>query len=236
MTAVLICAAEPCERVRLANTFRDLAARLSDDEWAIASAAGLGDADQRLRNASLVDLVCCDVSEDGALDWLQRLRAAYPEALLMLVADRHMSPALYLRPQILASSLLLKPYEESQLRQVVEEIISCCLLRARDEDKSLVVRTEQGRVVLPYGQIYYLEAREKRVFARLLHEEYAFYDTLGRLGEALPDYFIRTHRSYVVNSRMIERIQLSDALVTLRGGFQIPLSRSCRANLKEFGK
>ena len=85
MTAVLICAAEPRERVRLANTFRDLAARLSDDEWGIASAAGLGDADQRLRNASLVDLVCCDVSEDGALDWLQRLRAAYPEALLMLV-------------------------------------------------------------------------------------------------------------------------------------------------------
>ncbi len=234
MVSVLVCVSNENEREQAAAVFRETAARMTEDEWHIAAAAGAEDA--RAQAGPLVDMVLCDVTERGALEWVREMRAAYRDMMLLLVADGKMSPLEYLRPQILASSLLLKPYRRAQLEQVLEEFIGCWLSRTPDEEKSLVIKTEQGRVIIPYSRIYYLEAREKKVFARLTSEEYSFYDTLGHLEEGLPEYFVRTHRSYLVNGRMIEGIRLTEGIVTLRDGIQIPVSRSYRANVKEFGK
>jgi len=233
---VLVCAEDPKERAALTSVFQEMAARLTEDEWHIETASGIPEADACLRTGALLDMVCCDVADCGSLEWLRTLRAAYRDVMLMLVADSRMSPLQYMRPQIMASSLLLKPWRQGQETRVIGEFIGCWLDKAPDEGKSLVIKTEQGRLVIPHSRIYYLEAREKKVFVRLLGEEYAFYDSLGRLAEELPAYFVKTHRSYVVNGRMIEKIRLADNLITLRDGFQIPLSRSCRANMKEFGK
>lgn len=230
---VLVRAADEAERRDLAAAFQEMAARLTEDEWDIRT---LGVQQKGLPEGALLDLICCDVTDRGALEWVRDMRASYRDTMLMLVADGQMSPQQYLRPQIMASSLLLKPYLRRQMLQVVEEFVGCWNDKAPDEDTSLIIKSEQGRVVIPHSRIYYLEAREKKVFVRLLREEYAFYGTLGRLEDELPDYFVKTHRSYVVNGRMIERIRPSDNLITLRDGFVIPLSRSCRANMKGFEK
>lgn len=229
MVSVWICVENAAEREQAAAVFREVAARMSEDEWRILPAEGL-----QLPEGALADMLLCDVTGEGALDRVRGLRAACREAMLLLIADGKMSPLEYLRPQILASSLLLKPYRRKQLEQVLGEFIGCWLSRAPDPGKSLVIKTEQGRLVIPYSRICYLEAREKKVFVRLLSEEYSFYDTLGHIEEGLPEYFVRTHRSYIVNGRQIEGIRLADGLVTLRDGFQIPVSRSCRARVKEF--
>ena len=67
-------------------------------------------------------------------------------------------------------------------------------------------------------------------------EEYGFYLTMDRLAEELPEQFLRCHRSFIVNSRKIRKIMLSQNLIGLEDGFDIPLSRSYKAVLKGFGR
>jgi len=223
------------EKEQLVSAIRDLAARLSEDEWLVNAYENAEEADQFLQSGHLVDLACCNVSKPGVLAWTERFRKAYKYARLMLIADACTSPVQYLRPQIMASSLLLKPYSPEQLATVLENFIRAYLEDSEAESKCLVVKSREGKLLIPYSKIYYLEAREKKIFVRLLREEYALYDTLENIRQNLPSHFVRTHRSFLANGRMIERVRLSEHIVVLRDGFVVPLSRSYRGELKELG-
>lgn len=233
MISVLAYAGEHAEKDLMVSTMRRLAARLTEERWQISACETVGEADRLLASGPLLDLICCNVSREETLRWLEHCRESYREAKLMIIADERMSPKQYLRPRIMASSLLLRPYQPEQMTAVMEEFIRAYLEEGADESRSIVIKSPEGRVVIPFGRIYYLEAREKKVFVRLLREEYTFYDTLERIGRELPDCFRRTHRSFIVNSRMIEKIRPSEHLILLRDGFTVPLSRSYRTALKE---
>lgn len=235
MISALACMGGRSEKELMLSTLRDLAARLSEDEWRIEGCETAGEADRFLQSAPLVDLACCSVSDAETLAWVERFRKAYRDSRLMLIADARISPVRYLRPQIMASSLLLRPYSRKQLSEVTEDFIRACLEAGEDESKCLVIRDRDGKLLVPYSKIYYLEAREKKIFVRLLREEYALYETLENIRQALPGYFARTHRSFIVNTRMIERVRVSEHLVSLRDGLAAPLSRGFRGELKEFG-
>lgn len=235
MISVLACMEGRSEKEQLVSVIRELAARLSEDEWRVNACENTEETDRLIQSEPLVDLACCNVSKSGALAWTERFRKAYKHARLMLIADACTSPVQYLRPQIMASSLLLKPYSSKQLAAVLEDFIRAYLEDNEDEEKCLAVKSRDGKILIPYSKIYYLEAREKKIFVRLLREEYALYDTLENIRQDLPGYFIRTHRSFLVNGKMIERVRLSEHMAALRDGFIVPVSRSCRGDLKELG-
>lgn len=234
MISVLTRAADRQEEKRVVGTLKTLAAKLTEEEWNIFACGNEQDVERLPEDYPLIDLACCDVTQEDDLEWTEHFRRLYRESRLMLIADAHISPVRYLRPQIMASSLLLRPYSPRQLAEVAEEFIRAYLVEEQDEDKCLIIKSRDGQLVIPYGQIYYLEAREKKIFVRVRREEYALYDTLENLDRALPAYFVRTHRSFLVNSRMIKTIRLSDHLVLLQDGFSVPLSRGYRAGLKEW--
>lgn len=213
----------------------DAGSMLTDDDWDVKALGSPGDAEKYLEDDPLINLLCCDVTEPGAIDWVAKVRGTRRECRIMLIASGSVSPLEYLRPSIMASSLLLDPYTARQLAATMREFVSS-YFDDMDADNSrvLVIKTRDGRTVLPYDRIYYFEAREKKVFARLRKEEYSFYDTLENLAKTLPDGFVRTHRSFLVNSGKIERVRVADSLVILRDGFDVPLSRSYKADMKEF--
>lgn len=223
------------ERENVMSVLKMLAAKLTEDEWNIFACGNEQEADRLLEDCPPIDLACCDVTEENALEWTEHFRSLYRASKLMLIADARVSPVRYLRPQIMASSLLLRPYNSRQLAEVMEEFILAYLAEEENVDKRLVIKGREGRLVIPYGQIYYLEAREKKIFIRLRREEYTLYDTLDNLSRELSESFVRTHRSFLVNNRMIEKIRLSDHIVILRDGFVVPLSRGYRAGVKELG-
>jgi len=234
MIFALLCAGGKDEKAQLYAGLRKLAAKLTEDEWSIHAYDALPELEQYLAGRPLVDLACCNVVQDDGLEWVKRFRREYREARVMLVASEGMSPTRYLCPQVMASALLLQPYTAKQLLEALEEFLRAYLEEQPDRSKSFVISKREGKLVIPYDSIYYLEAREKKVFLRLCREEYAVYDTLENLRQCLPDYFVRTHRSFVVNSRKLERLCLSEHLVQLQDGFSVPLSRGCSAGLKEF--
>ena len=75
---------------------------------------------------------------------------------------------------------------------------------------------------------------EKKVFLNTGDMEYPFYDTLDQLEERLTGRFLRCHRSYLVNRNKISKVYLSQNILTLEGGEEIPLSRSYKPAVKQF--
>ncbi len=236
MISALACVDGKSDKAVMRDAIQELAAKLTEDEWVVRCYDTVRDAEQYISAGPLVDLACCDVTREAALEWTKRFRKEYRGAKIMLVADAAIPPTKYLRPDIMASALLLKPYSREQMMLVMEEFIRSYLDDNVDESESFVIIRKEGRTVIPYDRIYYLEAREKRVYLRTIREEYAVNGALEALQNRLPDYFIKTHRSFVVNSRKIEEVNLTEHMVKLRDEFSVPLSRSCREKLKEYLK
>ena len=78
--------------------------------------------------------------------------------------------------------------------------------------------------------------REKKIFVRLKDKEYSKYGTLENVLKELSDDFIRCHRSFAVNKHYIDRVKLSENAIYLEHNIMVPLSRSYKAELKEYMK
>ena len=215
------------EREMMQHTIRQAAARLTEEKLELACFERLEQMNVFLKGSPLLDMACYDVSAKGSIDFLERLRRQYKETLLLLIAEPSMSPMEYIRPTILASSLLLRPITEDRLMDNLSELWEQYQEKdSGEEEESLVIETREGKTFVPFSKIYYFEAREKKIYLRLKKQELTFYDTLEHLAERLPASFVRCHRSFIVSRSRIRRVMLSKNLIVLEQGMEIPLSRS----------
>ena len=217
---------------------RDVAAVLTDDKWNISIFDNLDEFDKYVSERPLVDLSCFDVTPDGAVDSLMDFRKNYDQAFLMLIADPTVSPLVYLNPGIRPDSLMMRPLTKDTVKGTLKDFISSYVSSQEDTGsvKSFVIDSKEGKIAIPYNDIYYFEAREKKIFIRTMNDEYGFYETIENLEETIPDAFMRCHRSFIVNSAKIRKIMLSQNIMELSDGFDVPLSRSYKPLFKSFGK
>ncbi|MBE5881924.1 MAG: LytTR family transcriptional regulator [Lachnospiraceae bacterium] len=238
MVSMVVVDANKKEIVSVKDTIKDVAARLTEDEWKIEMLGFSSEEMGFFQSHPLVDMCCYDILPDGSLEYLTKLRREYSNMGLMLIADATVSPLVYLKPGIRADSLLMRPFHKDVLRSTMEEFVSAYLSTVDSQDgvSSFVIDSKEGKINIPYSDIYYFEAREKKIFARTLNDEYGFYATMEQMEEKLPDTFIRCHRSFIVSKSKIKKIMLSQNLIELLQGFDVPLSRSYKPVLKQFGK
>lgn len=77
--------------------------------------------------------------------------------------------------------------------------------------------------------IAYIESLQKKTLFYQTDESFQSIYTLKELVQLLPDYFLRIHRSYIVNIKEITAISRdfsSSILVTLKNGATLPVSQS----------
>lgn len=158
---------------------RQAAAVLTEEKWQMEFFVAREQVASFLKDRPLLDLACYDVSYKGSIDDLERIRRDYQKLQLLIIADASMSPMEYIRPTILASSLLIRPISQEQAKEQLMELVE----QFRDQTpygqaESLVIETREGRTYVPLVQIYYFEAREKRIYVRLKKQELAFYETV----------------------------------------------------------
>lgn len=238
MVSLLLYDKDKKELEMLRALSRDLAAVLSGDYWKICQADTRDALLSVLADRPLMDLLLYDVTPRDAIDRLIEIRRCYREMQLMVIADLATSPTAYMKPGIMASSLLLRPWTNQQARDVLEEFFQAYLERGRSQDdKSVyVIESKEGNLHIPYEQIYFFEAREKRIFVCTGKEEYGFYHTIDKLAEELPEQFVRCHRGFIVNRYKIRKVALSQSTVYLMDNLSVPLSRSYKPLLKELGR
>ena len=182
----------------------------------------------QLESADLLDLAVVDVTMEGGFEAARAIRKMFPTAEIMIVADVTVSPMKYMCPSIRASALLLRPVSPGWEDAVREFFFLFADQEKEDKNDTLWIENRKGIFRVPFDQICYLEAREKKVFVRTLVEEMGIAGTLEKLAEKLPDNFKRCHRSFIVNTEHIVQIKLSENQLNLRGGLFVPISRSYR--------
>ncbi|MBQ6376538.1 MAG: DNA-binding response regulator [Lachnospiraceae bacterium] len=236
MIGMLIADSPERERRELLRLVRYEAAIHTEEEWRYLECGSAGELHQYLKTDDPVDLFMLDITMKGILECAKMIRSAQPGAYMILIANASISPLLYMRPQIRAESLLFKPVTKEMAREVLSEAVGSFAERFRkpDESKVFVAESRGSRELIDFNRIRYFESREKKVFVNTGSREIGFYETLDVLEDRFPETFIRCHRSFLVNRDRIASVMLSRNLVVLTDGAEIPLSRSCKAALKEF--
>lgn len=177
-----------------------------------------------------------DVSASGILPVLERIRRENPELKLVVVADPSVSPMVYIRPTIQPVALMLRPLGTELIRSTLSEVLRMLPdhrgREAEQDDTCFTVELRGNLQRIPYRDILYYEARNKRLILHLRRREIAFGGTLEKLEEELPPGFLRTHKSFIVNTSAVVEIQYGQNQVILDGDVAIPISRSYKPKVK----
>lgn len=240
MVSVLVYSQRKRSIIELEAAAKEIIARISEDYWQIKQINVFEKLGEYLSENPLIHLIIYEICDKNSLEFLVKIRKSYQQAGIMLLTDTSVSPMEYIRPDLKISSLLLCPWTREQVYRVLYDFF-CEYLEDAEREKSngrnsYVIETKEGTINIPYSQIYFFEARDKKVYVCTGKEEYGFYSTIDKLTEDLPDNFIRCHRGFIVNGKKIRKILLSQNIIFLNDGFNVPLSRSYKAVLKGMGK
>lgn len=224
------------ERKLLQEISRDIVAHLSEEKMQLILADMPETVKKFLEEEHSLEFAFMGVSDEEDIQLLRETRNKFAHAELMLLADAGISPMQYLKPDVRAASLLLRPYGYEQCRKTVREFFGTVLEQREQNDERffLLVQNRNGKIAVPFEKIYYIEARERKVFIRLRGIEYCEYETLEHILALLPKGFLRCHRSFVFNTAHLENVRLSEGIAYLDHDIMVPVSRSYRKAVKEF--
>lgn len=149
-----------------------------------------------------------------------------------------------------AIDYLLKPFSKDRFDKALNKFLSQQKPSAQKTEALLETASQsaiqQNRIVvkdgskikiIPLQQIHYLEAADDYVKIVTADGSYLKKKTMGFFEEALSaHHFSRVHRSYIVNTQLITRIEAHDKdnhIVLLNTGAKIPVSKAGYSKLKD---
>jgi DNA-binding LytR/AlgR family response regulator len=94
----------------------------------------------------------------------------------------------------------------------------------------VTIKTQDGWIPVPFSKVVYFEAKDKKTYVNATEHKGTHKDSLQEFEFLLPkDYFIRCHRSYIVNVNHIKEIfpdTHSTFILLMDNGDQVPVSQS----------
>ncbi|MEP6844956.1 MAG: LytTR family transcriptional regulator DNA-binding domain-containing protein [Panacibacter sp.] len=150
-----------------------------------------------------------------------------------------------------AVDYLLKPFSKDRFDKALQKLVQ--LQQKNDTEKTKevledvakspvqsnrVVLKDGGKIkIIPVTQIQYLEAADDYVKIHTAEGAFLKKKTMQFFEDSLaPFHFVRVHRSYLINTQLITRIDVHEKdshLVLLSTGTRIPVSKQGYAKLKE---
>jgi len=152
-----------------------------------------------------------------------------------------------------ALDYLLKPFSKDRFKKSVEKIHERIQSKSSDTAKikefikepplpqgrldRVVVKTVTSIKVIPVNEITYLETQDDYVMIYTHQGKFLKQQTMKYFESTLdPEFFIRIHRSFLINVREILRIEpyeKSSYQIILKGNITLPISRTGYRLLKE---
>lgn len=185
-----------------------------------------------------VDLVLMDIVLRGTMDGIsaaQLIRTIRAVPIIYLT-DHVDEPNVNRAKQTYPANYLSKPYNEAELVRAIELAFNNALEARRQSrskppaEEDVFVRTDNQQFVrIDYKEVLYLEAA--RSYCNVVTDKatYTLCSSMNQVQEKFdnPD-FIRVHRSYVVNSKRITKI---DGNIVYLGGEKVDMGKEFRENL-----
>lgn len=177
----------------------------------------------------LPDLVLVDIQLQGAKDGID----------LALELDKRKQPYLYLTSQTDPGTVnrvketnplgfIVKPFTEAGLRSNIELAWHNFSLTTQD---FILIKSEGRLHKIDQATITHLKAFDNYCYLHTKTNEYLIPHTLKYVfGQLNPSYFVKTHRSYVINLRMVSEIEKNEIRLA---NLVLPLSQSRKEFVKK---
>lgn len=231
MISAILFDSDEKELNKIKDLVSDAVSMLTDDEIRFCACSGEKDLEKALQTMDLCDVVIAEFGENGSA--IDRIRARFATAPLLLAVDVTVSPMKYIRPGIMPSGLILRPLSDEDLEKNISEFLTASLdIRNTEDETQIMVETKKGNIKVPISQVFYFESKAKKVYLRLRNEEYGYYDTLEHLETVLPGNFLRCHRGIIVNMDYVTQYKATEKTLYLEGDMFIPVSRRYNADVR----
>lgn len=102
---------------------------------------------------------------------------------------------------------------------------------SEDDSDFIMIKSKLKNYKILLKNINYIEAAGDYVKIRTITEVYEVLSTLKNFNKRLPDYFLRVHKSYVVNLRKIQNYTHKSVEID---NISLPVSRGKKDIMKEF--
>ena len=121
MIAMLIADGSPRERSAITQEAHEQAAKHTDEYWKWIICENRDQLKEVIAGDPRLHMACVDITMQGAVEIARSIRTISAETYMILVADTSVSPTVYMRPSIGAESLLLRPLDDIQIREVLDD-------------------------------------------------------------------------------------------------------------------
>lgn len=128
---------------------------------------------------------------------------------------------------------LVKPISFDRFQKAVQRIITQPQRSAPVKPDQEVIFVKDGTkfIRLPYQNILYLKSEGNYVSFVTTDKTILSLITIKELEEKLPSYFMRVHRSFIVNLERMESISTEEIVI---GKHHIPISQKYRPDLMQY--
>ena len=121
MISVLLYSHEKRELTLFSKTGREVVGKISADDWQFYGYRDCETIYRFLSEHPLIDISCVDVAAMDGIRLAEHLRKQNREMFMVLLADMSVSPMDYIRPTIMAGSLLMRPVCAENVKRVFTE-------------------------------------------------------------------------------------------------------------------
>lgn len=236
MNILAICNEKEAENIQLRKVSKEKIALSSEEKWDIWEYQNAQRFQEFVEEEPFVEVAYVDAIMESGLSAAKEVRKKCKDASLVIIADEHISPMKYLKPNIQPQALLLRPLKPVETSHVLGELYTHLQSEKEEMEDVFIMEEKSQEKRIPFQKIAYFEARNKKVYVKVENQEYGFYDTIINLEGRLPSYFVRCHRSYLVNIKKVKGVYVKKGEVELEHNIILPLSRTYRKSMKELVK
>ena len=123
-----------------------------------------------------------------------------------------------------AMQYLIKPIKDEDLYFCLNKTLSRISDNNKGKDSALIIETTKKNIRLDYDEIYYCIAFSPYIDIHTTSEKITLRKKISEMENNLSNkYFVRCHRSYIVNVKHIKSITKDKVL--LSNGIKIPISK-----------
>lgn len=177
----------------------------------------------KLRNAFYfknIDILFIDIrlSDITAIEFVKKNRKylKHTKIIYMTGYDEYIEDAFDTDPIY----FLKKPLTKEKIWKAYDKAIK----KLNVENRSIIVTTQKENRIVLVNDIFYIESDARIINIYLQDETITSYAKLSDMEKNLPFYFIRIHKSYLINMNKIKSYKVNQ--ITLENGVSLSISRT----------
>ena len=185
-----------------------------------------------ITDSKLTAVYFVDCSEMSEL-LMERLWDNSRENFVVLVSDDIRKLLGSISPKLRPSGVLLTPYKAEDVKGILERIFD---EYQRESENKLTYRFKvKSRVYsVDIKRIDYFEASSKKMILRTGNQEFEFYKNFESITATLPEFFVRTHKSFLVNMRNVKNVDYKEMWLSFKDGAKAYISRGYKKDVEDY--